>query len=126
MPTAAIIGANADRRKFGNKAVRAHLAAGYQVFPVHPTETEVEGQPAFRSLADIPADTLDVVTLYLPPKVGLTVLPGLVGKRIGTLILNPGADAPEVVAEARRLGLPVVQGCSIVMLGMSPGQFPDS
>jgi predicted CoA-binding protein len=121
----AVIGANADRRKYGNKAVRAHLAAGYEVYPVHPTETEVEGRPAFRTVADIPADRLDVVTVYLPPAVGLTVLPGLVGKPIGQLILNPGADAPEVVAEAQRLGLPVVRGCSIVMAGFSPARFPD-
>ena len=123
--TVAVIGANGDRRKFGNKSVRAHLAAGYEVYPVHPTEDTVEGLTAYRSVADVPADRLDVVTVYLPPKVGLTVLPGLVGKPIGQLILNPGADTPEVVAEARRLGLPVVQGCSIIMAGFSPAQFPD-
>ena len=125
MPTAVVIGANADRRKFGNKAVRAHLAAGFTVHPVHPSETSVEGQPAFRTAADVPAGRWDVVTLYLPPAVGLTVLPGLVGRDIGTLILNPGADSPEVLAEATRLGLTAVRGCSIVALGMSPGQFPD-
>ena len=125
-PVAVVVGANPDRSKFGNKSVRAHLAAGYDVYPVHPTETEVEGRPAFPSVADVPAGHLDVVTLYLPSAVGLAVLPGLVGRSIGTLILNPGADAPEVLAEAKRLGLPAVRGCSIVMLGMSPGQFPDS
>ncbi len=121
-----MVGANADRRKFGNKSVRAHLAAGYEVYPVHPTEPAVEGRPAFRSVADMPAGHLDVVTFYLPPAVGLAVLPGLVGRSIGKLILNPGADTPEVLAEAKRLDLPAVRGCSIVLLGMSPGQFPDS
>jgi len=34
--TVAIIGASADRQKYGNKSVRAHLKQGYDVFPVHP------------------------------------------------------------------------------------------
>lgn len=121
----AIIGASPDRRKFGNKAVRAYLAAGYDVFPVHPTETAVEGQPVYRSVADIPREAFDRVALYVPPKVGLGVLDELVGKPIGQLILNPGTDSPEVVAKAKELGLPAVQGCAIIMAGYSPHDFPD-
>ena len=58
-PTVAVVGASSDRRKFGNKAVRAYLAAGYEVFPVHPTETSVEGQTVYRSVKDVPGETLD-------------------------------------------------------------------
>ena len=137
-PVAVVVGASADRRKFGNKAVRAHLAAGYEVLvdrlvvPGHPSTAgyndpayPVEGRPVYPSVADVPAGHLDVVTLFLPPAAGLATLPGLTGRSIGTLILNPGADAAEVLAEAKRLGLPAVRGCSIVALGMTPGQFPD-
>ena len=33
MKSVAILGASKDRAKFGNKSVRAHLAAGYEVLP---------------------------------------------------------------------------------------------
>jgi len=36
-PTVAILGASADRAKFGNKSVRAHARAGYEVYPVNPS-----------------------------------------------------------------------------------------
>jgi hypothetical protein len=39
------------------------------------------------------------------------------------LWLNPGTESPEVLAEAERLGLNVVQACSIVGLGLSPSQL---
>ena len=65
--TVAILGAGADRRKFGNKSVRAHKAAGWTVFPVHPVESVVEGLPAFKSLSDIHLAHFDRVTVYLPP-----------------------------------------------------------
>jgi len=125
MPTIAVVGASPDRRKFGNKCVRAYVRAGYTVFPVHPTATEVEGLPAYRTVTDVPADRLDRVSVYLPPAVGVTAMSDIAKKPIGELWLNPGADAPDVVAEAERLGLPVVRGCSIVDLGLSPRMFPD-
>ena len=124
-PSVAIFGASSDRRKFGNKAVRAYLAAGYDVFPIHPSETTVEGLPVYRTLAEIPRDRLDRVTLYLPPAVGLKVLDDLTAKPMGQLILNPGADAPAVLEKAKALGLPAVTGCSIIMGGFRPEQFPD-
>jgi len=123
--TVAVIGASPERRKFGNKSVRAHLAAGYTVYPVTPNATEVEGLPAYRSIADAPAGHIDRVTVYLPPAVGLKVLPEIAARKPGEVWFNPGADAPEVLAEARRLGLNVIAACSIVNLGLSPSQFPD-
>ena len=124
-PTVAVVGANSDRRKFGNKSVRAHVLAGFTVFPVHPTETTVEGLTAYRSVRDIPVDHIDRVTVYLPPAVGLKVLSDFVAKSVGEVWLNPGADAPEVVAKAKELGLKVVTGCSILAVGMSPHQMAD-
>jgi uncharacterized protein len=124
--TVAVIGAGADRRKFGNKSVRAHLAAGFTVYPVHPTAETVEGLTAFKSVKDVPVEKLDRVSLYLPPAVGLTVLADIATKSPGEVWFNPGADSPEVLAEARRLGLNVIAGCSIVNLGTSPSMFPDA
>ena len=124
-PTVAVVGANSDRRKFGNKSVRAHALAGFTVFPVHPTETTVEGLPVYRSVRDIPVDHIDRVTVYLPPAVGLTVLPDFAAKSVGEVWLNPGADAPEVVAKAKELGLKVVTGCSILAVGANPHTMSD-
>ena len=52
-PTVAIIGASADRSKYGNKAVRAFRDEGWDVFPINPGLNEVEGIPAYASLLSI-------------------------------------------------------------------------
>jgi len=119
MKSVAVLGASADRSKFGNKAVRAYARQGYSVFPVNPREKHIEGLPAFASIRDIPQRP-NVVTVYLPPAVSLQVLPDIAAKGCDELWLNPGADAPEVVEAAEKLGLEVIQACSIVSLGMSP------
>jgi predicted CoA-binding protein len=125
MPTVAIVGASSDRRKFGNKAVRAYISAGYQVFPVNLRESQIEGLPVFRTVADIPLDHIDRVAFYLPPAQARDALKTLAGKSIGMLILNPGSDDPVVIAQAKELNLPVVTGCAIIAAGVRPEQFPD-
>lgn len=121
MQTVAIIGASSDRNKYGNKAVRAFVRKGFKVFPVNPNETEVEGQKAYARVGDIPV-ALNRVSVYVPPAVGLKLLPEIAAKGCDELWLNPGADSDEVVTEAERLGLKVVQDCSIVGIGLSPSQ----
>lgn len=123
-PTAAIIGASRQRHKFGNKSVRAHRAAGYQVYPVNPHETEVEGLPCYRSLAELPLARLDRVSLYVPPHVAVDVLDEIARIEACEVWLNPGVADERVRARAAELGLNVIEDCSIVDLGLSPEQFP--
>lgn len=119
MKSVAVIGASTDRSKFGNKAVRAYAQQGFTVWPVNPKEPVVEGLPAFASIADVPGRP-NLVSVYLPPPVLLKVLPAIAAKGCDELWLNPGTESPEVLAEAERLGLNVIQACSIVGVGVSP------
>ncbi len=118
--TIAIIGASTDRAKFGNKAVRAFVQQGYDVFPVNPKEETVEGLRAFKSIRDVPVRP-QRISVYLPPTVLMKVLPDIAARGCDELWLNPGTESDEVIAEAERLGLNVIQACSIVAVGISPG-----
>lgn len=122
MKSVAVLGASNDPAKFGNKAVRAYQQCGYQVFPVNPRETTVVGLPAFRAIGDIPVRP-NLVSVYLPLPLLLKLLPDIAAKGCDELWLNPGTDSPEVLAEAERLNLNVVQACSIVGLGISPASL---
>ena len=122
MKTVVIIGASNNRLKFGNKAVRAFRQQGYTVWPVHPHDSIIEDLPAFKSIADVPARP-QMVSVYLPPPVLLKVLPEIARKGCDELWLNPGAESEDVLAEAARLGLTVIQACSIVGVGLSPESF---
>lgn len=118
-PTVAVIGASTDPAKFGNKSVRAHLRQGWIVYPVNPAGRPIEGLKTYRSILDIPGP-VDRVTLYLQRDAALSVLPEIQKKGVGELYLNPGADDPDVVAEAQRLGLRPIIACSIVAIGERP------
>jgi predicted CoA-binding protein len=120
--TVAVIGASADRRKFGNKAVRAFHAHGETVFPVNPHESVVEGLTAYPSVLAIPG-RIDMATMYVPPEVGERLMGELAQKGVAEVWLNPGSESDALIARARALGLNVIEACSIVGIGDSPARY---
>ena len=122
-PTVAIVGASNDKTKFSNKAVRAYLQQGYEVFPVNPKETSIEGLKVYKSILDVPVQKLDRVSLYLPPAVGLRVLDDIAKKGCRELWLNPGAESDDIIERATDLKLHITVACSIVGVGINPNEL---
>ena len=120
--TVAVVGASSDRRKFGNKALRAFQAEGYKVIPINPNEPEVEGLPTYPSVLAVP-EPIDMATVYVQPEVALELLAEFEQKQIPEIWLNPGADSDEALTEARRRKLNVIAACSIMAIGRSPYSF---
>jgi predicted CoA-binding protein len=118
----AVIGASHRRHKYGNKALRAFARQGYTVIPINPNEREVEGYATYPSVLDVPGP-IDMATVYVPEEVGIAVLDDIARKGIPEVWLNPGADEPAVVARAKELNLHVIQACSIMGIGESPGRY---
>jgi predicted CoA-binding protein len=123
MKTIAILGASANRAKYGNKAVRAYAQQGYRVLPIHPHESHIEGLAAYPSIQSTPAGRIDRVSVYLPPEVVLGLLDGLAGREIGEIMFNPGSENDAVLEKARSLGFQVLTGCSILAVGVTPDEL---
>lgn len=126
MRTVAVIGASNDRRKFGNKAVRAFLRSGYKVIAVNPNlaavgET-VEGCDTYGTVLDVPHD-IDLATLYVQPQIGQDVVLSIAEKNIPELWVNPGAESVELRERSRQQGIVVREQCSIIAIGQSPADY---
>lgn len=61
--TFAIVGASSNPMRDSHTAVEYLKAQGYRVIPVNPKETDVEGEPARRSLSDVP-EPVDVAVVF--------------------------------------------------------------
>jgi predicted CoA-binding protein len=115
----AVIGASADRQKFGNRAVRAFREQGYTVIPINPNGGEVEGLQTFRSVLDVPGP-IDMASFYVPPQIGEQIIDEVAKKGIREIWLNPGAESDALIARARALGLAPIVACSVVAIGRNP------
>jgi predicted CoA-binding protein len=120
--TVAVIGASSNRHKFGNKALRAFQQQGYTVLAINPNEKTVEGLTTYPSVLDVPGP-IDMATVYVPGDVGVRVMDDIAKKGIPEVWLNPGADDDPVLARAKALGVRVIQACSIMAIGESPGRY---
>ena len=118
----AIVGASTDRKKFGNKALRAFIAEGYTVIPINPNQIEVEGLKSYSSVLNVPCQ-IDIVTVYVQPSVALNLLPDFSEKGISEIWINPGAESEELLIAAKSKDLNVILACSIVGIGRSPDDF---
>jgi uncharacterized protein len=115
----AVVGASSDRRKFGNRALRAFRQQGYTVVPINPHETEVEGVKAYASVLDVPG-AIDMASFYVPPEIGVQVIDEIARKGIAEVWLNPGAESDALIARARSLQIQPIVACSIVSIGENP------
>ena len=115
----AVIGASNDRRKFGNRAVRAFRRQGFEVLPVNPHEAVIEGLAAYHSVDDIPG-TIDMATFYVPAAVGLRIIEAVARRQVPEVWFNPGSESDALVARARALGIEPIEACSMSAIGESP------
>ena len=80
---------------------------GYRVFPVNPRETEVMGEPSFKSLADIPVP-VDIVNVFRAPDAVPAIAEEAVKIRAGTLWCQFGVINADGARIAEAGGLSVV------------------
>ncbi len=103
----AVVGASADRAKFGNKVLRAYKSKGFTVYPVNPTAAEIEGLKAFPSLGALP-ETPRGVSIITPPSVTERVVAEAADAGARFVWMQPGAESPEAIRVARARGLEVI------------------
>ena len=120
--TVAVVGASSDRRKYGNKALRAFQDEGYVVIPINPNEQEVEGLRTYASVLDVPG-AIDMATVYVQPHIATELLDECERKGIPEVWINPGAETDEMIATARKRKMKVIFACSILGVGRSPHEF---
>jgi predicted CoA-binding protein len=64
-----------------------------------------------------------MVTVYVPPHIGVRIMDDVARKGVKELWINPGAEDEAVIARARELGLEPIFACSIVGHGGNPSKY---
>lgn len=119
----AIVGASADRGKYGNRVLRAYLESGRKAFPVNPREKAIEGLPSYPDLASLP-EPVHGVSIVTPPHVTREILEQAAAAKIRHVWMQPGAEPDHWRKEAERLGLAAIGGgaCALVELAAASRQ----
>ncbi len=113
--TVAIVGASAKPERYAYQALVRYRAAGWTVWPVHPSAQPIEGLTTYAGLDALPGRPA-IICMYLNPTAGLAMLDAIVAAKPTLLWLNPGADGEPLASAARARGLSVVEACTLVAL----------
>jgi predicted CoA-binding protein len=114
----AVIG-NQAQRPFPKLSYRGLKASGKKVFAVDPSGGEVEGDPTYPSLEELPA-AVDAAVLELPREEVPAWLDKLAAAGITRAWLHMKTDSPEAIAKAEELGMELQYGTCAVMY-VTPG-----
>jgi predicted CoA-binding protein len=85
-----VVGATANPSKYGNIIYHDLKSKGFKVFAVNPYRDEVDGDPCWRSLADLP-EAPTIVDIVVPPARTLTVLQECLDLGLMNVWIQPGA-----------------------------------
>ncbi len=116
----AFVGLSANDKDFSHAVYKEMRERGYELVPVHPTATELEGQAAYPTVGDIPGP-VDGALLMVPASASAEIVQQCAAAGIGRVWLHkgagPGAVSEEAIATARAHGLSLVSGqCPLMFL----------
>ena len=96
----AVVGATDDPAKYGARIYRNLKGKGYNVVPVNPGRDTVDGDPAYRTLSDLP-EAPSIVDIVVPPPVTLKVLDECERLGFRNVWVQPGAEDAAVMERLR-------------------------
>jgi predicted CoA-binding protein len=123
----AIVGASNASNNFGEAVYRRMKTCGYEVIAVHPTATDLDGDPCAKDLAAIEGD-LDGVIVMVPASRSAEVVQQCIDRGVERIWLfkgigSEGAISPEALGLATTHGLDLVPGACPMMFLEPVGWF---
>jgi predicted CoA-binding protein len=115
MSNVVVLGATPKSDRFANMAMRSLQQHGLKAVPVNPAFPEVLGERCYSSISEVP-QPIDTVTMYLGPTRSEPLVDEIIAAAPRRIIMNPGAENDRLAAEAKKAGIEVVEGCTLVML----------
>lgn len=106
----AVVGATDKKDRFGYKIVKILAENNYNVYPVSPKLTELEGLKAYDSLSDI-EDNIEVVDMVVNPKIGKDIMKEINKLDIKNVWLQPGTRSDEIREYANKHDINIVESC---------------
>ncbi|MFC2062685.1 CoA-binding protein [Chloroflexota bacterium] len=110
----AVVGATDNTEKFGYQIFKNMKNRGYEVYPVNPKLTKLEGVKCYPTLDDIPVK-VDVVDFVVPPGVTETILQDCQRLGLDRIWLQPGSESEAAITYCRDNNLKVVHDACVML-----------
>ena len=107
-----VVGDVLNRFKYAYKILSSLKEGGFNVVGLNPS---VKNEEAYKSLGDVPYK-IDVLNLCINPSKGIKILQEAYELKIDKVLIQPGAESPEIVKFCIDNGIQAIEGCTLVEL----------
>lgn len=114
----AVSGASRNPEKYGYKVYKTLLGAGYTVYAVNPNAEEIDGDPCYPHLDNIPG-RVDCLVTVTPPTITEETIREAGHLRIPYLWMQPGSESIAAYNCAQSNSMEIVSGGPCIMVGVA-------
>jgi len=107
-----VVGDVLNRLKYAYKILSSLKEADFNVVGLNPS---VKNEEAYKSLADIPYK-IDILDLCINPIKGIKILEEAHKLKIDKVLIQPGAQSPEILSFCKENGIVAIEGCALTEL----------
>ena len=110
----AVVGATDNSEKYGHQVLINLRKRDYEIYPVNPRLTTIEGMKCYATLSDLPVK-VDVVDFVVPPSATEAILKECVEQGLNRIWLQPGSESEAAISFCRENNLKVVHDVCVMM-----------
>jgi uncharacterized protein len=115
MSRVAIIGASDNHDRYSYLALKELQKNGHEVLLVSPKLSEIDNIPVSSNINDL-QKVVDVVTMYVNPKISSSMGQDLINLAPKSVIFNPGTENSDLQDQLSKAGINCVEACTLVLL----------
>ncbi len=118
----ALIGLSREPQAFSCLAWKQLRDGGYQVFPINPSATEIQGEKCWPDVASLP-EKVGAAIFFTPPTVTGGALAQAVAAGVSHVWLQQGSESPEALKICEEKNLQAISQQCIMMFAEPVGGF---
>lgn len=105
----ALIGVSRDKQSYSRVLLKAFVDKGFEVFPVNPNETEVDGLKCYQSITQLP-DSIDAAYIIKRKDLAVDLAREVANKGIKKIWIHVSCDEPNIKELCKEFGVTVIAG----------------
>ncbi len=114
----AVTGVSRDPDKNGYKVYKTLKSAGYTVFAVNPNADDIDGDPCYPTLDNIPDPPIDCVVTVTQPEITEETMRTAGHLKIPYVWMQPGSESTAAFNSARGFSMQIVSGGPCIMVAV--------
>ncbi len=118
----AIAGASRNPKKFGAIVFSELKKRGFELYPVHPSATEIQGIPCYSKVDELPAG-VDHLYIVTPKSETLSLVNQALSRDIKRIWIQQSSDTPEALELAKQHQVPLISGRCMLMFAEPVGNI---